>query len=326
MTQVNQILLKSPKASERMRSSGASRERQLSWVVRAKFAVVRCFLWGWARLFSLTGLYLLGQTFGTLEYLVNFKRRARYRQALRRVFPEGVDRTRERRIIREYFRRTRCDKLLYLIFDRLPKEKILRRIKFHGREYVDEALRRGNGAYLMASHNGSHHVLGLLLALLGYKVGGIRDRNEGAVRVYMQQKLGETFPEIAENFRMYFADSFPRTIYRYFQENCLVGSALDVSRVRDETLKTCRVRIFGESREFLTGTLLIALRCRATIVQLFVVSRPKFYFRLIVHPPLAVPSGAGNGDSPQRVAELMQRYADGIEAHVRAYPDHLSRV
>ena len=25
-------------------------------------------------------------------------------------------------------------------------------------------------------------------------------------------------------------------------------------------------------------------------------------------------------------AELMQRYADGIEAHVRAHPDHLSRV
>ena len=326
MTQVNQILLKSPKASEQMRSPGTSPERRLSWYARSKFAVVRCFLWGWARLFSLTGLYLLGQAFGTLEYLVNFKRRARYRRALRQVFPEGIPRARERGIIREYFRRTRSDKLLYLIFDRLPKEKILRRIKFHGREYIDEALRRGNGAYLMASHNGSHHVLGLLLALLGYKVAGIRDRNEGAVRIYVQQKLGETFPEIADNFRMFFADSFPRTIYRYFQENSLVGSALDVSRVRDQTLKTCRVRIFGESREFLTGTLQIALRCRATIVQLFVVSRPNFYFRLIVHPPLFIPNGTGNGDSPRRVAELMQRYADGIEAHVREYPDHLSRI
>jgi lauroyl/myristoyl acyltransferase len=326
MTQVNQLLLRSPKASQRTRSPGATDERPLSRYTRAKFALVRCFLLGWARLFSLTGLYLLGQAFGTLECLINFKRRARYRRALRQVFPEGISKARERRIILDYFRRTRCDKLLYLIFDRLPKEKILRRFKFHGRQYVDEALQRGNGAYLMASHNGSHHVLGLLLALLGYRSAGIRDRHEGAVRVYVQQKLTETFPEIADNFRMLFADSFPRTIYRYFQENRLVGSALDVSRVRDETLRTCTVRIFGESREFLTGTLQIALRCRATIAQLFVVSRPNFYFRMIVHPPLYVPQEKENGDSPQFVAQLMQRYADGIEAHVREYPDHLSRI
>ncbi|MBU0618081.1 MAG: lysophospholipid acyltransferase family protein, partial [Planctomycetes bacterium] len=289
-------------------------------------AVVRYLLWGWARLFSLKGLYILGQAFGTLEYVINFKRRARYRQALSQVFPEGISKAREWRITLDYFRRTRCDKLIYLVFDRLPREKILRRIRFHGREYIDEALQRGNGVYLMISHHGSHHVFGLLLALLGYKVGGIRDRNEGAARVYMQQKLAETFPEIADSFRVYFADSFPRTIYRYFHDNCLVGSALDVSRVRDDSLRTCPVRIFGETREFLTGTLRIALHCGATIAQLFLVSRPHFYFRLIVHPPPYIPRGGENADSPQRVAELMQRYADGIEAHVREYPDHLSRI
>ncbi len=348
MTQVNQALLKSSNTSgttpttnatdERSRGASASRrqrvtqltsatdERQLNWYARAKFTLVRCFLWGWARLFSLKGLYLLGQTFGTLEYLINFNRRARCRQALSQVFPEGLGKARERKITLDYFRRTRCDKLLYLIFDRLPKEKILHRIRFHGRQYVDEALQRGRGAYLMASHHGSHHVFGLLFALMGYTIAGIRDRNEGAARVYIQQKFAETFPEITNNVRIHFADSFPRTIYRFFQDNCLLGSALDVSRVRDQSLKTCPVKIFGETREFLTGTLQIALRCRTTIVQLFLVSRPNFYFRLIVNPPLYIPNGDEKGDSPERVAELMQRYADGIEAHVREYPDHLSRI
>jgi lauroyl/myristoyl acyltransferase len=326
MTQLDQIVLKSPGLTARPASAGDSAEHRLSWYVRGKFALVRFLLWGWARLFSLKGLYLLGQAFGTLEYLVNFKRRARYRRALAQVFPEGLSARRRRRITLEYFRRTRCDKLLYLVFDRLPREKILHRVRFHGREHVDDALRRGNGIYLMISHNGSHHVFGLLLCLLGYKVAGIRDRNEGAARIYVQQKLAETFPEIAQSFRVYFADSFPRTTYRCFQDNCLVGSALDVSRVRGESSRTCPVRIFGETREFLTGTLRIALRCGATIAQLFLVSRPNFYFRLIVHPPLHVPDGEENGDSAQRVAELMQRYADGIEAHVREYPDHLSRI
>lgn len=280
----------------------------------------------WTRAFSLRGLYLLGRFFGTIEYLINFKRRRRYRLQLRRVFPERVGGSREKAIVLEYFRRTRCDKMFYVIFDRLPRDKIMRRIKFQGRKHLDAALARGRGIYVMLSHHGSHHVAGLLMALLGYKCAGIRDRNEGASRVYIQRKYAETFPEFAD-IRLLYADSFPRDIYRCFRENRVVGSALDVSRVRGVNLKTCPVRIFGEKREFLTGTVQIATRCGATIAQAFVVSRPNFYFRLIVRPPVLVPGEEQDGaDSPERVAELMQQYADGIEAHVREHPDHLSRI
>jgi KDO2-lipid IV(A) lauroyltransferase len=300
-------------------------EKKLGWFARAKFGVVRWFLNGWAASFSLRGLYLFGRLFGHCEFLINFRRRARYRAELCRVFPEGLSRARENEIILQYFCRTRCDKLLYLIFDRLPRDKILRRIRFHGREHLDAALARGNGVYVLLSHVGSHHVAGLLMALLGYKCAGVRDRNEGPLRVYIQQKYAETFPEFAA-IRVLYADSFPRDIYRCFRENMVVGSALDVSRVRGLNLKTVPVRIFGENREFLTGTLQIALRCRATIVQGFVVSRPNFYFRLIVEPPLHIPSGDNPGENPELLAELMQKYADGIQAHVREHPDHLSRA
>lgn len=297
--------------------------RGVGWYVRRKFAVVRGLLRGWVRLFGLRGLFVLGRWFGTIEYLINFKRRARYRRELRRVFPDGITRSRQQKITLGYFRRTRCDKLYYLIFDGLPREKTMRRIRFHGREYLDAALARGNGVYVMLSHQGSHHVAGLLMALLGYRCAGVRDRNEGAIRVYMQERYATVFPEF-RSIRMLYADSFPRDIFRCFHENRVVGSALDVGRVRGLALKTCPVKIFGETRDFLTGPLEIALRCNATIVQAFVVSRPNFYFRLIVKPPLLIPDGTET-DAPQ-VQELMQRYADGIQAHVHEYPDHLSRI
>ncbi len=307
------------------RTRTAPPDRRLPWYVRLKFDLVRGLLWLWVRAFSLKGLYLLGRAFGTLEYLINIHRRRRYRRELRRIFTDRLTRREESRIILSYFRRTRCDKMFYLIFDKLPKDKILRRIKFHGREHLDAALARGSGVYVLLSHHGSHHVAALLMALLGYKVAGVRDRNEGALRVYARQRYAETFPEFAA-VRMLYADSFPREIFRCFRENYVLGSALDVNRDRGANLKTCPVRIFGQQRDFLTGTLQIAIRCGATIVQGFVVSRPNFYFRLIVHPPLYVPRPGGEPDDPQRVAEIMQRYADGIEAHVRQYPDHLSRI
>ena len=300
-------------------------DRRVNWYDRVKFGLVRWFLSGWAAVFSLRGLFLFGRWFGTIEYVVNFNRRARYRRELRRVFPEAIDRTRERKIIRDYFRRTRCDKLYYLIFDRLPREKIMRRIRFHGRQYLDEALKNERGVYVMMSHHGSHHVAGLLMALLGYHSAGIRDRNEGGLRRYVQEKYTKTFPECAAT-RLLYADSFPRDIYRCFQENRVLGSALDVNRYRGSSLKTCPVRIFGQEREFLTGTLQVALRCGATICQAFVVSRPNFYFRLIVKPPLYVPKDRQRGENPELIQQLMQSYADGIEAHVRAHPDHISRI
>ncbi len=305
--------------------AGPSKSRGISWNDRAKFWAVRAFLAAWVSLTSLKGLYLLGRWFGYLEYLINARRRRRYRRELDAAFPEGLTTARSRRIIRSYFQRTRCDKLYYLIFDRLPREKIMRRIRFHGRQHLDEALARGHGVYVMLSHHGSHHVAGLLMALLGYRCAGIRDRNEGALRRYVQAHYAETFPEYAA-IRVLYADTFPREIYRCFNENLVLGSALDVNRVRGLALKTCPVSIFGQQREFLTGTLQIALRCKATICQAFVVSRSNFYFRLIVKPPLHVPDMQSGGESPELIRDLMQQYADGIAAHVREHPDHISRV
>ncbi len=323
MTRVEPMLENAPlQAALR---AGPRPEKRVPWYDRLKFGLVRWFLAAWVALFSLKGLYFFGRWFGFIEYLINFKRRARYRRELDDVFPEGLSKGRARRIIRDYFCRTRCDKLFYLIFDRLPREKIMRRIRFHGRAHLDEALARGHGVYVMLSHHGSHHVAALLMALLGYRCGGVRDRNEGSLRRYVQEKYTRTFPEYAA-VRLLYADSFPRDIYRCFQENRVLGSALDVGRVRGQSLKTCPVQIFGRTREYLTGTLQVALRCGTTICQAFVVSRPNFYFRLIVKPPLHVQAAPDHAEHPELIASLMQMYADGIAAHVREHPDHISRV
>jgi lauroyl/myristoyl acyltransferase len=302
-----------------------SAEKRMGWYTQAKFEVVRGFLWLWTRMFSLRGLYILGQWFGLIEYTLNFRRRGRYRAELRRIFAGKLSRRRENAIIRKAFRRTRCDKLFYLIFDRLPREKILKRLRFPGRAVLDEGLAAENGVYVMISHNGSHHVAGLLMAILGYKCAGVRDRHEGSLRMYMQEKYARTFPEFAA-IRVLYADSFPRDIYRCFSENRVVASALDVGRVRGLNLRTVPVQIFGEQREFLTGTLQVALRSRATIVQGFVVSRKNFYFQIVIKPLYTPePGTTGSLDTPERVQTLMQLYADGIAEHVRKHPDHLSR-
>lgn len=290
---------------------------------RLKFDFVRLFLWGWARCFSLSGLYQLGQFFGTCEFLLDYNRRRRVRRRLELFFSEGLPRRRRLAITWRYFMRIRCDKMLYTILDKVPREKLLKRIKWFGREHLDEALSHERGAYIMLSHFGSHHVAGFVMALLGYSLAGVRDPREARLRRYVQQKYAETFPEVAA-MKMFYADTFPRVIYRYFQSNNVVCTALDVDRFRGEHLKTCPVTIFGQRKEFLTGTLQIALRSRAAIMQGFMISRKNYYYRWELSAPLI--DSETEADTPETVAQLMQHYADEIEAHARTYPCHLMKI
>lgn len=291
---------------------------------RIKFGLVRGFLWGWACCFSLKGLYLLSKWFGICEWVLISKRRRRFRASLREVMGDAYDPNDPliRRACLDHFIRTRCDKIFYLIFDKLPREKILKRIKFHNRDLLDECLERGRGVYVALSHNGSHHIQIILTTLLGYKVAGVRDRHEGALRRYMQQKYEDTFPEF-HNIRLFFSDTYPRDLYRCFRDGYILGTALDVGRPRGTHLSTAKVNFFGREREFLTGTMKIALRCGAPILQGFVASRKNFYFHIFIVGPLADP--ATESDEDAILQRVMQQYTDNIAEHVRQHPCNVSK-
>lgn len=295
--------------------------RPIGWYPRLKFAFVRGALHLLLRSFGLRGLYRFGTLFSRIEYTINFSRRARFRKTLRSILGETLPRARENAFVRRHFRRTRCDKLFYVVYDKVPARKKLSRIRFHGQEHLDAALERGNGVYLAMSHHGSHHIMAILLAILGHRVTGIRDRKEGVMRSYMQQVVG---PKLEEFHRvsMLYADDFPREIFRCFRKNQLVLSALDANRTRGAQLRRHEVEIFGEKRQFLSGPIQIAQRCGATILPAFLVSRANYYYRIVLEPPISVPGEAGADD----LGVVLQRYADAVAAHLRAHPDHLSRV
>ena len=291
--------------------------------VRFRIATVRAFLMGWVACFSLSGLYKLGRLFGTLEYLTDYKRRRRVDQKLRLFFKEHRPPSWRRRMTRRYFMRIRCDKMFYTIMDRIPRSKLMKRIKLQGGRHIDEALASERGVYVALCHFGSHHIAGLMMALLGYHIGGVRDPKESHVRRYIQQKYRETFPEVSK-MRMFPATSFPRGIYRYLRGNRIVASLLDADRKRAEHTKTAPVRLFGEERQLLIGPLQIAIRCGATTLQGFVVSRRNFYYQLILTPPLI--DSETVKDEDEIIAGVLQRYADGVEQFAHQRPDHLMNI
>lgn len=318
-TAANQSATATPHAA----ASATPSERPIHPITRARIALVRALLMAWVRAFSLKGLYGLGRFFGTCEYLCDYNRRRRVRRKLHQFFKDELSPARVRLITWRYFMRIRCDKMFYTIMDRIPRDKLFKRIKLKGIDQIDEALQRGRGVYVALCHFGSHHIAGLMMALLGYDIAGVRDDKESVVRRYIAQKYRETFPEVAR-MKMFYSSSFPRQIMRHMQQNGIVASLLDVDRRRGETTRMHPVNIFGEEREFLAGPVQMAIRCGATTFQGFVVSRRNFYYQLIIDEKLIDP------DQPEAedviVQRVMQHYANNVEAFARRHPDHLMKI
>jgi lauroyl/myristoyl acyltransferase len=290
---------------------------------RLSLGAVRCFLVALMRVISLPGLYQVGCVFGTLEWLINFKRRRRFYVVLSAVLGRRPTRRERIRHARAHFTQSRCDKIFYMIFDRLSSDRAAALFSITRREVFDEAVDRGKGVCLAVSHYGPQHVFALFLALFGYKIVGVRDRKESALRRYIQDRIDRFCPACGRAPFLY-ADSFPREIYRLFRKGFVVGSAMDVHRVRQLHQKTETVEVFGQRREFLSGPMHIAVRSGAAVVQAFLIAEKNFRYRMDVVGLLIDPDAVA--DESETVAAAMQTYATNVEAQLRRNPATVSRI
>ncbi|MCO6437679.1 MAG: hypothetical protein J5J06_11370 [Phycisphaerae bacterium] len=323
----------SPSAAETHRGSGSASsavlpadsgsERSVTAWERFSFGLIHLFTRGLLLLLGLRGLYAFGRWFGFLEWVINYKRRRRFAQSYAEVLGRHPTSTERRSTTLEHFQRTRCDKLFYMILDCLSPARAAGLFGIENRHLLDEAMARERGAYVALSHHGPHHVTAMLMCLLGYKVAGVRDRREGGLRRYMHERFAQRFPQYAQ-LRMMYADTYPRDIYRCYQEGYVLGSAMDVTRVRLPHQRYEEVECFGEVRPFLSGPMRIALRNGTPVIQGFMISEPGFHYRLVLTESLIDPDRVEDEDAA--VAEAMKTYAANVEAYVRATPALITRT
>ncbi|MCH8852158.1 MAG: lysophospholipid acyltransferase family protein [Planctomycetes bacterium] len=310
-------------ASGQLLSAEPPREAKLGWWEHVSLVSVRFVAKALLACVSLRGLYRFARAFGTLEWLLDYRRRRRFARALSEVLGETPTAKERRRATREFFMQSRCDKLFYLVFDCIKADQGRALFSISNRRLLDEAVARGRGVYVAMSHHGALHIVAMLLTLQGYKAALVRDGREAALRRYVQNRLESSYPELGA-MRVIFADQYPRPIYRCFRDGYMLGSALDVSRVRHSSQKMEWVEIFGKKRPFLTGPMRIALRCGAPVLQGFVVPESDFRYRLEIVEMLVDSNEIS--DEGDAVARAIPVYAANVERHVRAWPSLLTRI
>ncbi len=290
---------------------------------RFSLGFVHTVMAGLLGVLSLRGLWVFGRVFGTLEWLINYRRRRRFGEAMKVMLGRRPTTAERRKATREFFCRSRCDRMFYLIVDCLPVERARTLFSITNEALLKSSLARGHGVYMALSHNGPHHVAAMLFAMCGYRVAGVRDRREGPLRRYMQERIDRRHRGF-ERMRVLFADGYPREIFRCFEEGYVVGSAMDISRVRDPKQKMEQVTMFGQPQLFLSGPLRVAVRCGAPVLQGMLVPDTGFRYRLEILERLIDPETCG--DVEAAVREAMRVYAGNIEVHLRRAPYLVSKV
>jgi len=185
-------------------------------------------------------------------------------------------------------------------------------IPISGREHLDAALAKGNGAIVLSAHLGNFFLIGTRLAGESY-----------TTHVLINQPKDLDLAKLLDDYRWQVRQ---RTIHARPRREALNQLNLVLRRnelavmIADEYRKGngIPVPLFGRTVQARRGPATLALRTDAAIVPVFMVRQSDDRLKLIIEPELEL---VRSGESQIAIRENTLRLTQWLEKTVRKYPD-----
>jgi len=198
--------------------------------------------------------------------------------------------------------------IYFMAHPRMIKEQTF----FEGKQYLDEAVARGQGVIAVSAHFGNFPLMLLRLAQEGYRTHAI-------IRPTRDKKVEEYFQNLRRGLGL-------NTVYAQPRKQCV-----------DESLKALRnngvlfipldqnfgngagvfVDFFGQKAATATGPVVFAMRTQAPILPIFTIRQNDDRHKIIVNPPLYLEHGQ---DDKETILINTSRITRIIEDYIRRYP------
>lgn len=247
---------------------------------------------------------------GDLYWLIMKRDREMVRKNLSRILdnPSELGRTVRRAFI--YYAKYLVD---YTRMDLLREKHLSRMVRgFEGKEYIDGAIARGNGALILTAHLGNWEMGGVFLALMGYSLTVITAPDVEArlhdYRVRLRQEKEIKVITLDDTLASSLA------VLKSLRGNELVALLGD----RDLFGKGIPVNFFGQKVFFPIGPALLGYLSEAELIPTFVLMDRENRYRCLAESPILL-QRTGNRD--QDLAVNTQRVASVMETFIRRYPD-----
>ncbi|MBP2638912.1 MAG: lpxL 1 [Firmicutes bacterium] len=191
---------------------------------------------------------------------------------------------------------------------RLNKENINQYVTLEGREHLEAALAMGRGAVLATAHSGNWEVLGASLAMHGFPLVAVVQRQTNAA---MDRFINEYRTKAGMHVTY---KQGVREMVKLMGAGKIVGLLMD----QDNHSNGVFVEFFGRLASTPQGAAALARINDAPIVPAFITENPDGSHNAIIHPPVFVEKTEDRTEDIRRTTQILTGI---VEAHIRQHPE-----
>jgi len=252
----------------------------------------------------------LGRRLGGLLYYFDIKHRAVAYANIKTAFGKNLAPRQLRKLTREFYRSFGQNLLDVFLIPLIDEKYINKFITLEGRQYIDEAFKKGNGVIFLGVHAGSWELSNIICANLGFPFSVL-------VR---EQK----FPRLNQLLNSYRMQKGCKIIERQSQTRQLIEALKNneaVGLTVDQGGKSgCLVKFFGQNASMATGAIKLALRYDSVILPGYYARIKGPYIKTIIEPPFQVKkTGDLEKDIHDNLQQLIPVFEKNIEKHAKDY-------
>jgi KDO2-lipid IV(A) lauroyltransferase len=258
------------------------------------------------------GVRFLGSLLGYLWIDILQIRRKVIQQNLDIAFPD-VENSQKMRWGRNSVHKLGADFAEVLTTPFMDQNWLQKNVVFEGLEYLDQALIRGKGVYVLSLHLGNGDTAATALALKGYKISLIskyfKNRLLNTIWFHFRSAKGVKYIE-AHSEKTAFE------ILRAVRTQSLVVFVLDQFMGKPFGIQSL---FFGKKTGTAYGLALFYLKTRTPVVPIYGFEAEDGKLHVVCEPALDLESLL-TSDQDRNILTLTQRFCDVIEAAVRKHP------
>ena len=250
----------------------------------------------------------LGKYVGKLYYYIAGRQRKRALRQIQECLGLPVDEA--ERTIRSLFCKLAQTLLEVMYIPALTPKTMPDYVTIENRHYLDDVIKDGQGAVLLASHLGNWEWMGAAMAMAGFPVASV-----------IKTQPNEQHTRLLNEYReMAGIELFTRgtteviSAARALKAGRLIGLLTD----QDAGPNGLFIEFLGKMSSTPTGPTIFAKKFKVPVVPIFIVRKPEGGHRIILQPPLYYQDTGRESDD---IYNFTVKITNIIEATIRQYPD-----
>lgn len=266
-------------------------------------------------------VYFVACFSSAVTYRISGEKVCDMRKELKRLFAEALPDVQATKIIKDCINHNRKDLFETWKLPSIKPDEIKKMCYFEGKEYLDEAVKKGKGAILLVAHFGSRKFVLSVLGYEGYKINQVAAK---PVSWKIEGKYGLAHKKIMDvefecektlPAKFIYIDESLKPIFKVLKHNELVVIAID----GPIGTKRVAVKLLNCSANFSPTAIAIGLKTESPVIPTFVIRQKDNRHRIVFEKPLPFSTG-GNLKEEVIAEEAVKYFAKILERYVSESP------